>query len=48
VSAIPVDFRYASAFAAMLRGSREYSSPVNGSTMEKLRISVFSLRNGSR
>src|SRR6476661_3898458 len=32
----------------MLRGSREYSSPVNGSTMEKLRMSVFSLRNGSR
>src|SRR5690606_26093727 len=44
---MPVERRYASAFAAMLRGSREYGSPVNGSTMEKFTTSVLRLRNGS-
>ena len=44
---MPVLLRYASALAAMLRGSREYASSVNGSTMEKFTTSVFCLRNGS-
>ena len=44
---MPVDFRYASAFAATWRGSRLYGSSVYGSTMWKLTLSVFSARNGS-
>ncbi len=44
---MPVERRYASALAAMLRGSREYGSPVNGSTMEKFTTSVLRLRYGS-
>jgi hypothetical protein len=47
VSAIPVDARYASAFFAMLRGSRLYCSPVIGSWMKKLMFSVLSRRKGS-
>ena len=47
VSAMPVDFRYASAFAATWRGSREYGSFVNGSTIEWMTTRVFALRNGS-
>src|SRR3954454_14719307 len=31
----------------MLRGSREYASPVSGSWMKKLITSVFAARNGS-
>src|SRR5450756_891403 len=31
----------------MLRGSREYGSSVNGSTIEKFTTSVFCVRNGS-
>ena len=45
---MPEPARYASAFAAMLRGSRLYGSSVNGSTMEKFSARVFSARNGSR
>jgi hypothetical protein len=32
----------------MLRGSREYASPVSGSWMKKFTTSVFAERNGSR
>ena len=44
---MPLAARYVSALRAMLRGSREYASRVNGSWMKKLRASVFSARNGS-
>jgi hypothetical protein len=44
---MPVLLRYASALAAMLRGSRLYGSSVNGSRIEKFMTSVFSARNGS-
>ena len=44
---MPVLFRYASALAAMLRGSRLYGSSVKGSRIEKFMTSVFSARNGS-
>ena len=44
---MPVDLRYASALIATLRGSRLYGSSVNGSTIEKLMMSVFSTRKGS-
>ena len=37
----------ASALAATWRGSRSYGSPVRGSTIEKLRLSVLAARNGS-
>src|SRR5262245_21724123 len=44
---MPVDLRYASAFLAMLRGSREYDSFVIGSTMLQIRLSVGRAMNGS-
>ena len=45
---MPVDFRYSCAFRAMLRGSRQYASPVSGSCTKKLMASVFVPRNVSR
>jgi hypothetical protein len=47
VSAIPVDFRYATARLARLRGSREYDSWVIGSITSHRIDSVGVLRNGS-
>lgn len=47
MSAIPVEARYASAFFAMFRGSRLYCSPVIGSWMKKLMLTVLSRRKGS-
>ena len=47
VSAIPVDFRYASAFWAMLRGSRVYFSLVMGSTMLQMKLIVGTAVKGS-
>ena len=44
---MPVDFRYFSAFMAMLRGSREYGSLVIGSMMLQMSESVGSAMNGS-
>lgn len=44
---MPVEARYASAFFATLRGSREYCSPVIGSWMKKLMLTVLSRRKGS-
>src|SRR5256885_15596598 len=42
VSAIPVDFKYASAFSATPRGSRSYGSRVIGSTIVQIKLSVGS------
>src|SRR5205809_2076268 len=42
VSAMPVDFKYASAFSATPRGSRSYGSRVIGSTMVQIKLSVGS------
>ncbi len=47
VSAIPVDLRYASAFWAMLRGSRLYFSLVMGSTMLQMKLMVGAAVKGS-
>ncbi|GAB3811918.1 hypothetical protein GCM10027605_52790 [Micromonospora zhanjiangensis] len=44
---MPLAARYASAFLATFRGSREYASRVNGSWMKKLSATVFCTRNGS-
>ncbi|CAB4866272.1 unannotated protein [freshwater metagenome] len=44
---MPVEMRYASAFAATLRGSRLYCSSVNGSRIEKFMTRVLAERNGS-
>src|SRR6266516_4539201 len=43
VSAMPVDFNYASAFSATPRGSRSYGSRVMGSTMVQIKLSVGSV-----
>src|SRR5207302_3671273 len=42
VSAMPVDFKYASAFSATPRGSRSYGSRVIGSTMVQIKLRVGS------
>src|SRR5438067_13680773 len=42
VSAMPVDFKYASAFSATPRGSRSYGSRVIGSTIVQIKLSVGS------
>ena len=44
---MPLAARYASAFFATLRGSREYASRVNGSWTKKFNATVFCVRNGS-
>ena len=44
---MPVDLRYASAFAAIVRGSREYGCFVIASTMSQMSDSVGVERNGS-
>src|SRR3990167_8742143 len=44
---MPVDFRYASAFLAIVLGSLVYSSFVIGSTMLQMRDSVGASMNGS-
>src|SRR5215470_12186529 len=44
---MPVEYRYACALRAMLRGSREYGSPVSGSWMKKFTTSVLAVRKGS-
>src|SRR5580698_1975384 len=47
VSPTPDDFRYASAFFAVERGSRLYGCPVDGSTMSQNRIRLGLAENGS-
>ena len=47
VSAIPEAERCSSALRAMLRGSRENGSRVNGSWTKNCMFSVLDLRNGS-
>src|SRR5437763_8477598 len=47
VSAMPVDFRYASARRAIERGQREYACIVDGSSTSQVRITVGSAANGS-
>jgi hypothetical protein len=47
VSPMPVCFRNASARLAVERGSRPYSSPVEGSTMSQMMISIGVALNGS-
>src|SRR5215831_10319440 len=47
VSPMPVDLRYFSALAAMVRGSREYGCLVMSSTMSQVSDSVGSAKNGS-
>src|SRR6267154_2563464 len=47
VSPSPIDLTIASAFLAMPRGSREYGSPVVGSSTSQTRTSVVSAKNGS-
>src|SRR5580704_2097546 len=47
VSPTPDDFRYASAFFAVERGSRLYGWPVDGSTMSQTRIRLGLAENGS-
>src|SRR5205085_12266454 len=42
VSAMPVDFKYASAFSATPRGSRSYGSRVIGSTIVHIKLNVGS------
>src|SRR5688572_1780291 len=47
VSPMPVDLRYASALAAIVRGSFEYGCFVMASTMSQVSDSVGTFRNGS-
>src|SRR6516164_6805 len=48
MSAMPVDFRYVSAFCATKRGSRVQGWPVTGSRTLQTRLTVGTSVNGSR